>query len=210
MLEWTEYLKLFVALLVIVDPAGAIPVFVGLTSHLEPPDRRRTAHVAALAAAAVLISACLIGEAVLQLFGIRIASFQVGGGIVLLLMATAMIHARQTTAKQTPEEAQEAESRDSIAVVPIAVPLLSGPGAISLMVISVHETQGWTHKAILIGGCLGVAVLVWLTLLLASPISQALGKTGLNIAKRLMGLLLAAIAVEFICTGVAELLPGLT
>ena len=120
-----------------------------------------------------------------------------------------MIHARTTSAKQTPEEALEAEGRDSIAVVPLAVPLLAGPGAISLMIISVHETLGWTHKAILIGVCLAVTVSVWLALLLSTPIGAALGKTGLNIAKRLMGLLLAAIAVEFICTGLAELLPGL-
>jgi multiple antibiotic resistance protein len=209
MLSWTEYLKIFTALLAIVNPIGAIPLFISLTNNLGQQERYRTALIAAITTAAVLAGACLFGDNVLRLFGVSIASFRVGGGILLLLMAISMFHAEQSRSRQTPEEAVEAEERTGVAVVPLAIPLLSGPGAISTMIIYTTQGKGPVHIAIMIGVSLLLAAIVWVSLRLAIPIGGVLGRTGINIATRLMSLLLAAIAVEFIAGGIVQLLPGL-
>lgn len=209
MLSWPEYLKIFIALLAIVNPIGSIPLFISLTDNQEERERYRTAAIAAVTAAAVLAGSCLFGDAVLRLFGVSIASFRVGGGILLLLMAISMFHAEHTRSRQTPEEAVEAEERTGVAVVPLAIPLLSGPGAISTMIIYTTQGAGPAHLAILVGGSLLMGAIVWLSLRLAIPIGSFLGRTGINIATRLMSLLLAAIAVEFIAGGIGQLFPGL-
>jgi len=209
MLEWHDYVKIFVAIVVIVDPIGSIPVFLTLTSGRSPADRRRAAWVAALAVAVVLISSALAGESVMRLFGIGIPSFRAGAGIVVLLMAVSMLNARLGGTRQAPGEAEEAEEKDTVAVVPLAIPLLSGPGAISTTIVYAHQLSSWLHTFMLCVIIVGVAVSVWVSLRLAAPIGRALGTTGINIATRLMGLILAAIAVEFMAEGVKDLFPAL-
>lgn len=209
MLEWTGYIKIFTALLAIVNPLGAVPVFVSLTGSLTEGERRRIVRTTSIAFGVVLISATLIGESLLNFFGISIPSFKVGGGILLMLMAIAMMQARHTLTRQTPEEAEEAGEKESIAVVPIAIPLLAGPGAISTVIIYAHASYQPVHIALIIFIVLMVAMVTWAALHVANPVSKLLGKTGINIATRLMGLLLASIAVEFIAGGLAQLLPGL-
>ena len=209
MLQWQEYLEILTAIIVIVDPLGAIPIFISLTSGQSEPERRQTARVAVVVGTIVLIISCLVGAPLLRFFGIRLASFQVGGGILIMLLAVSMLNARLSAAKETEEEAREAESKENVAVVPLAVPLLAGPAAISTMIIYAHRQPGWFHKGFLIAAAAGAMALVWLMLRLSIPLSRKLGKTGLHNVTRLMGLLLAAIAVEFIVTGLLELLPGL-
>jgi multiple antibiotic resistance protein len=209
MLSWTVYLKILIAMLAIVNPIGSVPLFISLTDNQGKAERYRTATIASITTAAVLAGAVLFGDGVLRLFGVSIASFRVGGGILLLLMAISMFHAEHSRSRQTPEEAVEAEERGGVAVVPLAIPLLSGPGAISTMIIYTTQGQGPAHTAILVGGSLMVGAVVWVSLRLAIPIGSFLGRTGINIATRLMSLLLAAIAVEFIAGGIGQLLPGL-
>ena len=207
--EWTGYVKIFTALLAIVNPLGAVPVFVSLTGGLTEGERRRVVRTTSIAFAVVLIAATLIGESLLNFFGISIPSFKVGGGILLMLMAIAMMQARQTLTRQTPEEAEEAGEKESIAVVPIAIPLLAGPGAISTVIIYAQASYQPVHVALIIFIVLMVTLVTWVALHAANPVGRMLGKTGINIATRLMGLLLASIAVEFIAGGLAQLLPGL-
>lgn len=209
MLTWTQYIKIFTALLVIVNPVGVIPIFVSLSSGQPAQARQRTARVAALSVGVVLIASCVLGESLLHFFGVSIASFRVGGGLLLLLIAIAMFNAQQSGSKQIPEETREAAEKADIAVVPLSVPLLAGPGAISTIIIYNNQSENWSHTAILVAIIIMVALTVWFTLSLAVPTSKMLGKTGINIATRLMGLLLAAIAVEFIVNGLGQLLPGL-
>ncbi|MGD0885503.1 MAG: YchE family NAAT transporter [Thermodesulfovibrionales bacterium] len=209
MLDWTSYIKIFTALLAIVNPLGAVPVFISLTDGLSAQKRSRIVRTTSVAVAVVLVVATLIGKLLLNFFGISIASFKVGGGILLMLMAITMMQGRQSQTNQTPEEAEEAEDKESIAVVPIAVPLLAGPGAISTVIIYAHASFQPVHIALIIFISMLVALATWGALHVATPISRMLGKTGINIATRLMGLLLAAIAVEFIVGGLAQLLPVL-
>jgi multiple antibiotic resistance protein len=157
----------------------------------------------------VLVLAAIAGQPLLAFFGITIASFKVGGAILILLLAISMMHATPTGEKQTPEEAREAEDKESIAVVPLAIPLLSGPGAISTTIIYSTGRSSLSHILLIIACCLLVSLATWVALRAATPVSLWLGKTGVNIAIRLMGLLLAAVAVEIFTSGILVLLPGL-
>ena len=209
MLHWVDYAKFFMALMVIVNPLSTIPVFITMTASNTAEERKHIARTSSIAVTVVLVLAALIGEPLLDLFGITIASFKVGGAILILLMAISMMHALPNREKQTPEEAREAELKESIAVVPLAIPLLSGPGAISTTIIYATAYSSALHLTIIILCCLLVALTTWLTLRLATQIGGWLGETGVNIATRLMGLFLAAVAVEIFTSGLVVLLPGL-
>ena len=209
MLDWAEYTKFFLALMVIVNPIGTVPLFVSMTGQNTAEERRHIARVASTAVAIVLVVASVAGQPLLAFFGISIASFKVGGAILILLLAISMMHATPTGEKQTPEEAREAVDKESIAVVPLAIPLLSGPGAISTTIIYSTGRSSLSHILLIIVCCLLVSLATWVALRAATPVSQWLGKTGVNIAIRLMGLLLAAVAVEIFTSGILVLLPGL-
>ncbi|MGE0823315.1 MAG: YchE family NAAT transporter [Candidatus Binatia bacterium] len=209
MQDWHEYTKLLTTLLVIVDPLAAIPLFLSLTSEQSAAERNQSAQVTASTVAVVLVVAIMVGEPLLRFLGISLASFRVGGGILLLLMAIAMLQAQHSRIQQAPEETREAEEKESVAVVPLAIPLLAGPGAISTVIIYSHRATTWFDTVLLMLASLVVAGTVWIALRLASVIGAALGKTGINIITRLMGLMLAAVAVEFIAAGASQLLPGL-
>ena len=129
MLDWHQYIEILTAIVVIVDPFGAIPIFISITSDESPRQRAQTARIASIELAVVLVAAALAGEPVLKILGIRLASFQVGGGILILLLAISMLNAKVSPAKQTPEEEIEAVAKENVAVVPLAVPLLAGPAA---------------------------------------------------------------------------------
>lgn len=209
MVEWTVYIKIFTTLLAIVNPLGVVPIFVSLTGWMDASERRRAARTTSITVAVVLTMATLVGNPLLKFFGVSIASFKVGGGILLLLMSIAMMTAKYRHSNQTPEETEEAEEKESIAVVPIALPLLAGPGAISTVIIYADQSFEPVHIGLIILSCLLISLLTWAALTVANPVSRLLTKTGINIATRLMGLLLAAIAVEFITGGLIQLLPGL-
>ena len=204
-----QYLKIFTAILVIVNPIGALPLFVAMVRNQSEQERRRIARLTAFSVAIVLAASCVFGESLLHIFGVSIASFRVGGGILVMLIAISMFHAQLSWSKATPEETQEAEEKTDIAVVPLAIPLLSGPGAISTVIIFADQSSGWAHRGFLVATCVLVAIVVWISLRMAIPIGARLGKTGINIVTRLMSLLLAAIAVEIIAGGLGKLLPGL-
>lgn len=157
----------------------------------------------------MLSASALGGQALLRLFSISVPAFKVGGGILILLMAIAMLHARMSGARHTAEEGAEAREKEQVGVVPLGVPLLAGPGAISTVIIYAHGGTGWTHILLLLAEIWLVAGLVWLSLHLGEDVTRVLGGTGLNIATCIMGLLLAAIAVGFVTQGLTVLLPGL-
>lgn len=206
---WSEYAKFFAALLAIVNPLGAVPVFINVTGTLPDQARRETACWAAIATAVILWIALLTGEAVLRFFGISIGSFRVGGGILILLMAISMLHARMSSIKHTEEEMQDVEARESMAVVPLGTPLLAGPGAISTVILYAQRGSGLTHYALIAAGIALLAVITWLLFRAAPPVAAYLGKTGINVVTRIMGLIMAAVGVEFIISGLRQLLPVL-
>ena len=207
--EWADLFKLTIALLAIVDPVAGIPVFLSATETDSQASRKRTARIVAVTVFCVLGAAALLGTEILRFFGISIPSFLIGGGILLLMMAISMLQAQESRVRQTPDEAEEAAEKDAVAVVPLGIPLLAGPGAISTMIIATHQSPGFVHQLKLLIPAAAIALVVWATLAAATRILQRLGRTGMNIITRVMGLIIAAIAVEYIYRGLAELFPKL-
>lgn len=207
--EWTDLIKLTVALLAIVDPFASIPIFLSTTTGYTHAERRHVTEVVAITVFSVLAVAALIGTQVLRFFGISIPSFLIAGGILLLLMAISMLQAKESGIRQTPDEAEEAAEKDAVAVVPLGIPLLAGPGAISTMIIATHHTESFFGQIILLIPAALIGIGVWVTFSAATRISDRLGKTGMNIITRVMGLIIAAIGVEYIYRGVIELFPKL-
>ena len=203
-----EYLRFVVTLGAVVDPFLAIPFFLTFTRGQTIERRARLARMIAVTVFLVLATATFLGEALLELIGASLAAFRVGGGLVLLLMALAMLNAEAGGVRQSRAEANELEAGEVHGVVPIAIPLLAGPGAISTCIIAA-ERGALSHQLAVVA-CIGAVCLVaWLALLRADAIARVLGVTGLNIATRILGLLLAAMAVQTMADGLKGLFPGL-
>lgn len=204
-------LKPLISLLAIVNPIGAVPFFIHFTRNFTPAQRGATIRAAALTTFVVIAVSAVAGLKILEFFGISLASFQVGGGLLLLMSAIQMLQAQQ--AETRPEDVDEGTSRAdagaSIAVVPLAIPLLTGPATISTVVIYSEKTGQTWQLLVLVGYGVVVAAATWLTLSAAVRIGEFLGKTGINVLTRLMGLILAAIAVEVMSEGLIKLFPAL-
>ncbi len=209
LLSFAAYMKIFVAMIVIVNPLGIMPVFVAMTASQTDLQRRTIARIAAITVAASLLISAMLGERALEMFGISLASFKVGGAILILLNALAMMQAMPARDKQTPEEALEAEDKASIAVVPLGIPLLAGPGAMSTMIIYASENKSVWHLLAVCTAAIGIAGVTWLALRVATRIGRRMSTTTVNVATRIMGLLLAALAVEIFAGGIVELIPAL-
>jgi len=207
--DWYGIIKTTIGILAIVNPLGAVGTFLSATENQPASTRRKTADTAAITVTVTLLVAAWVGETILHFFGISIPAFRVGGGILVLSMAISMLHARPSPAKQVPEEAADAVERQAVGVVPLGIPLMSGPGAIALVIVESHRAPTVPER-LLVSLCIVlVAVVSWTILRLAGLLARRLTRTHINISTRLMGLILAAIAVEFIASGALVLFPGL-
>lgn len=205
----SEYLKFFAALLAIVNPVGAIPIFINLTAGKDKGVRNKNGFMASISMGIILVVVLFSGDAILRFFGISVGSFRVGGGILILLMAISMLHAKMSQVKQTKEEELDSAERDSVAVVPLGTPLLAGPGAISTVILYAQRYTSVAHYLYLLGIIVLLVFLTFLSFRLAPTIARLLGKTGINVVTRLMGLIMAAVGVEFIANGLKQLFPVL-
>ena len=203
----SEYLKFFAALLAVINPVGAIPIFINLTAGQDEALRHKNGLMAAVSMGAILVLVLFSGEAILRFFGISVGSFRVGGGILILLMALSMLHAKMSPVKQTEEEERDSAERDSVAVVPLGTPLLAGPGAISTVILYAQRYSSVAHYFFLFSVIVLLLCLTALSFRLAPSIARMLGKTGINVVTRLMGLIMAAMGVEFIANGLKQLFP---
>ncbi|MDP3677728.1 MAG: MarC family protein, partial [Methylotenera sp.] len=202
MTDWAALFKITIALFAIVNPIGSVPIFISATNGWSNYDRAKTAKTVAFTVFIVLAVSAFLGDTILHFFGVTIPSFQVGGGILLMLIAISMMHGKQSGTRQTPEEAQTLAEREVIAIVPLSIPLLAGPGAISNMIIAAQQNSSFIGHLSLVIPIFVICISIWLVLRLSVAISNRLGTIGINIVTRLMGLILAAMAVEFIAHGV--------
>lgn len=202
----------FVSVLFLVDPPGTVPAFISLTSRYSPQKRRKTAFVASLAATAILMGFAAVGNVVFRVLGLTLPAFQIAGGLVLFLVALDMIRARRST-QEGPGELAEGAEADDVAIAPLAIPMLAGPAALSTVTVlmaqaAVQEAAataaGVVFLSIGLTGCV-----CYVTLRLAEPIQRRLGKTGIHVLDRVLGLVLAGIAVQFVLNGLsaAGLIP---
>lgn len=205
---YQDYLRFLVTLTAVLDPFLAVPIFLSVTAMGDDRARRRLAGVVTLTVFLVLSGAAIFGERLLRVLGTSLPAFQAGGGLVLLLMALAMLNAQAGGMRQSRAEAEELESGAMSGVVPLAVPLLAGPGAISTTIIAA-QAGGFGHISALVACVALVCFILWWILRAADAVGPRMGTTGLNIATRLLGLLLAAIAIETMALGLKTLFPGL-
>ena len=205
--------KPLVTLLAIVNPLAIVPFFIHYTQGFTLAQRRSTVRTASLAAFLVIAASALLGIRILEFFSISLASFQVGGGMLLLISAMNMLNAQPAEAKPNSNELQEGAEKAamgaSIAVVPLTIPLLTGPATISTVVIYAEKARGWLDLATLVGYGVVIGLATAVCFSLAQPIARVLGKTGINVMTRLMGLILAALAVEVMADGLHKLFPVL-
>ncbi len=199
--------KPLVTLLAIVNPLAIVPFFIHYTQDFTRAQRRRTIWIASFSSFVVIATCALMGLHILEFFGISLASFQVGGGMLLLTSALAMLNAQPAEAKSNEEEMHDAAARASIAVVPLTIPLLTGPATMSTVVIYADKAKSFWQLTTLVGFGLVIALATALCFSLAQPIARFLGKTGINVMTRLMGLILAALAVEVMSDGLVKLFP---
>ena len=200
-------LKPLMTMLALVNPLSSIPFFLHITQGFGRVQRKKTICVASLSVLAVFTSCALLGLRVLEFFGISLASFQVGGGGLLMMSALSMLNAQPAEAKTNVDEANYAVSQSSIAVVPLAIPMLTGPASMSTMVILADRTQNWMQMVQLLLYATVTAVSVYVTYSLAPRIAAFVGRTGINVMTRMMGLFLAAMSVEVISEGVKGIFP---
>jgi multiple antibiotic resistance protein len=210
MQPWTEYFEFLVSLIAMLNPIGVVPMFLIFTQSETFAQRRSTARVASLTATMVLLTALFVGDLILSTFGVTIPAFRVGGGLLILLNALAALQAQTSPMKQTAEEVEEGVIKESVAVVPLGIPLLAGPGSISAVILYTANNPGNLLHYTALCGCIVVCGAVsWLALRAAPWLAKVMGRTGINVFTRIMGLLMVAVGVQFIAVGLKALFPGL-
>jgi multiple antibiotic resistance protein len=195
----------FSSLFVIVDPIAVVPGFLGMTPHDTPAERERMARVASMVMAGVLLTFALSGQLIFRVLGITLPAFQIAGSIVLLLVALDMLRAQRSRTRETPEEQEAATHKVDVAVTPLAIPMLSGPGAISTVVLLRGRAEDVTQTIALCACILGVSASAYLILRISSKGAQWLNPIAMKITTRIMGLLLAAVACQFMINALREL-----
>jgi multiple antibiotic resistance protein len=199
------------SILIIVNPLGATLTYVTLTSGMDPHSRRVVAKEACRYALLTLIVFALVGGFILQLFGITIDAFRIGGGILLFLIGMEMVYARTSRTKLTATEKYESMEAEDISVTPLAIPMIAGPGAITTTIVLTSEATGsLTYMAMILVSILVAILLTYLMMVRSESIVSRIGQKEFRVINRLMGMLLIAIAVQFVISGLISAFPALS
>ena len=200
----TFALVTFSAIFFVVDPLALVPTFLAMTASDTADKKRAMARKAGIATTITLLIFAAAGGLIFQLFGITLGAFKVAGGVLLFLLALDMMRATPSKVRQTKEEEEEGAAKDDIAIIPLTIPMLAGPGAIATTMVSVNNAKGIAQHIVIGVVIVATGLLTWLTLRSALLVETRLGTTGLNVLTRIMGLFVAAIAVQFIVTGLKD------
>jgi multiple antibiotic resistance protein len=200
-------LSTLTTLLLVVDAPAAVPLFLSMTAADSPAYQRSTALRAAIAAAIVLAAFAALGSVIFRVLGVSMGAFRIAGGILLFLLAVDMLRAERSRQRTTPEEEAEGVDRPDVSIFPLAIPMLAGPGATStVMVLVTRAERAWQYVVVFGAIALTSLASYWL-LRGALRVERRLGRTGMNVLQRVMGLILAATAVQFVVEGVSNVLP---
>jgi multiple antibiotic resistance protein len=197
----------FTSVLFIVDPIAVVPTYLVITQGQTRPQRVVTARRACIAATILLVTFAAVGRAIFELFGITMPAFRIAGGLILWLVAMDMLHGTRSTQEGTAE-ISEATVKEDVAITPLAMPMLAGPGAISTVMVLSGQARTTPQTVVVYASILLALLIAWATLRAAERLVLRVGQTGIRVMTRLMGLLLAAIAVQFVITGVREALAA--
>ena len=204
--EFTYFASAFVALFVIVDPFGLVPFYLTLTARFNQEDRRIVRRQASLVSLGIMLTFGLVGLSILRFLGITLPAFQIAGGLLLVSLGLAELNVKRDRVNQAEQD--ESLARENISIFPLGTPLIAGPGAISTVVLYASKADSIVDKVSLIIAILGVSAIVYLCLAGAPVFYRILGRTGLNLITRLMGILITAVAVQFILNGIEEALKA--
>jgi len=201
------FIKALVALFTVVDPVGLVPVVLALTANLTPQERAVVITRAVLIAAIVIAIFGVAGPFIFSSLGVTSEAFSIAGGLLLFLIAIDMLFGRQSGARETPREARDARTRDDVSVFPLAIPLIAGPGALATITLLLGTAQG----NIVSLGLVAIAAVItliaaWIAMRVSSIIQKRVGTTGILVLSRVLGMLLAAVAAQFILNGVGVFL----
>jgi multiple antibiotic resistance protein len=194
----------FTSIFVLVDPIAAIPAFLAMTDGSDRMLRRHMAVRAAATCFVVLVTFSIAGTLIFRLFGITLAAFKIAGGLILGLIGLDMLRAKRSPTKETPGETEEGAEKEDVGIIPLGVPMLAGPGAISSVMVLMTENPDWPHALVVLAAIATTAALSYLVLAAADRVSSYLHQTGIRILTRMMGLLLTAIAVQFVLNGLKD------
>ena len=194
-------MTMLIPLVIIMDPLGNLVFFLHFTENNSPSERRKVAAVATSTACIILMFFCLTGDSLLRFFGIGLPAFQVAGGFIFFVYALQMLRLIPSNVKTTPEEEQEGLTKETVALVPLATPLLAGPGAITAVLVWQQSGDKPINTVILISAIIMACLIVYGTFHFGDWIRRVMGLGGIRVVTRLMGLLLAVIAVQFIVSG---------
>jgi multiple antibiotic resistance protein len=193
----------FTSVLFIVDPIAAIPTYLVITQQETARERRRTARRACVAMTVLLVLFGATGTMLFRAFGITLAAFRTAGGLILWFVAMDMLHGERRT-QEGKDEVYEGQIKEDVALTPLAIPMLAGPGAISTVIVVAGQAHGIMQNVVVYGAILLTGIISYISLRLGEPLLGRLGKTGIRVVTRIMGLILAAVAVQFVFSGVRE------
>ncbi|MDR0965065.1 MAG: MarC family protein [Myxococcales bacterium] len=209
MIEFLTFaIMAFSMLFFVMDPLGNLPIFITLTANETATQRRLTARRASIAAFVILFCCTLGGSYVFRLFGLTLDAFRIAGGVLLFLIGLDMLRAQPSRTRSSPEETDEGVQKDDVAIVPLAMPLLAGPGTVASVMVLASQNKDWRYTLIVIAVVALCCLASWLILRAADPISHLLGHTGIAVFERIMGLLVVAIAIQFMADGAIGLLTN--
>ncbi|KVX03179.1 YchE family NAAT transporter [Shewanella frigidimarina] len=208
-MDFMLYIKFFLGLLAIINPVGLLPVFVSLTSHQTEADRQNTNRDANMAVVIILLVTAIAGHYILSMFSISLSAFRIAGGSLICIIAMSMLQGKISEVKRNQEEDRESSGMESVAVVPLALPLMAGPGAISAVIVFAAEHHQITNYIGMFLTIMTLGLVSWGLFRMAPMLFKLLGKTGINVITRLMGLLMLSLGIEVIAAGVKGLFPTL-
>jgi multiple antibiotic resistance protein len=194
----------FTSIFVLVDPIAAVPTFLAMTGDSNPAQRRYMAKRAAWTSFIVLVAFSFAGTYIFQLFGITLGAFRIAGGLILGLIGLDMLQAKRSPTKETPGDTEEGAEKEDVGVIPLGIPMLAGPGSISSVMVLMSQNRDWRYVVIIVAAIGVTAALSFVVLAAADRVSSYLHETGIRILTRMMGLLLIAIAVQFVLNGLRD------
>jgi multiple antibiotic resistance protein len=194
----------FTSIFVLVDPVAAVPTFLALTADADRKGRRRMALRASWTCFAVLALFSFAGTLIFKLFGITLPAFKIAGGLILGIIGLDMLQAKRSPTKETPGDAEEAMGKEDVGIVPLGIPMLAGPGSISTVMVLMSQNSDWPHALIIFSAIAVISAVSYVVLSGADWVGGHLGESGIRILTRMMGLLLLAIAVQFVLNGIRE------
>lgn len=196
------FISAFVTFFVVIDPPGCAPIFAGLTSGATPAHRRAMAIRAVAVAACILLVFALFGEDFLRALGVSLDAFRIAGGIMLFLIALEMVFEKRTQRREDRAEKVKQDHVEDVSIFPMAIPMIAGPGSIASVMLAIGKSDGWAEGAVVLGAMAAILALTLAALLAAGPLMRLVGHNVEAVVTRLLGVILAALAAQFVINGI--------